>query len=186
MSTITTYSQFTGAVGIANSDPSKAEGQQLQNFIEKYENEFFDLFFGYEFKQLFLDGIDLMTAKYTAIRDGSEYTDAAGRLAKWEGLTGYSPVVNYIYFHLLNHKRTQTGNIGEVIPAVENGQAVSPYHKQIRAWNEMVGQCWSLHEFLRLNEADYPEYFGLVASPYFPNPYNANYQLFQTINEFNI
>lgn len=148
---------FIGEITIAQlSQPAARDN--LDVFIGKYEPEYLEKALGYEFYQLFKEGIGVETpeGKWTDLRDGAEYTNAAGFTKKWKGLTNaakISPIANYIYYwHSCDLVTFSTGN-GEKEGKSDNAGNVTSIGKQSKAYNAMVDMTCQLHDFL-LNKKD--------------------------------
>ena len=69
-----------------------------------------------------------------------------------------SPIADYVYYYWLKFNHTQTSGLGEVRSDAQNAVRVSPKHKAVKAWNDMVDKTWLLYEFLKVNAATYPEF----------------------------
>lgn len=154
-------SYFFGDLNIGQK--SEVAGS-LSEFILEYEDRLLNDLFGYAFKKVYDTGIGASTEKYVAIRDGKEYTNRSGQLAKWRGLkytigtVKKSPIANYVYWHWMQNEASSTTGTGEVKLNAQNATSVSPAGKMVRAWNEMVQMVYELIEFLLSNENDYPEF----------------------------
>lgn len=139
----------------------------LTMFIDEHEEKLLTDLLGYELYKLYKAGIAVLPtpdAKWTAIRDGKEYTNRSGVLTKWKGLrfsdgtAKKSLIANYVYWHWLQNAAYTTTASGE--KTVKTGGAVeaSPVYKMVRSWNQMVDWNKELVEFLLTNDTDYPEF----------------------------
>lgn len=156
-----------------------AVASSVSRFIAIYEPKLLTALLGYELYKAYKAGIDeeAPNSKWTAIRDGSEYTNRYNRLDKWEGLirTVVAPIeasedppvtavagqyqsliANYVYYWYMRSNATTTAGSGEVNNNVS--APVSPNIKMRRAWNQMVKWNWELIEFLQCNADVYPEF----------------------------
>lgn len=139
---------------------------ELTELISKYEPEYLKAILGYACWKAFDAGLTASTARWVALRDGDEYTDASGVLRKWDGFKNdelKSPIANYVYYYWLRKNGTTTTVSGEKESKTEKSVNVSSVHKQVRAWNEMVRMNGRLVDFLQ-NKKDesgelvYPEF----------------------------
>lgn len=160
---------FFGELTIAQKTEN---ANSLTMFINEHEEKLLESLLGYELYKSYKVGIAAGTpdAKWTALRDGLEYTNRSSRLGKWRGLiftdgasgvgqAKKSLIANYVYWHWMAANATVTTANGEKGAKV-NTIAVDlpPVTKQVRAWNQMVDWIWDLIEFLLTKESDYPEF----------------------------
>lgn len=147
-------------------------------FINEHEEKLLTDLMGYELYKAYKVGIAAGSpdAKWTAIRDGLEYTNRSNYLTKWRGLaftdgTGSgqakkSLIANYVYWYWMQDNATVStanGEKGAKINAI--AADLTPVNKQVRAWNQMVDWNCELVEFLLTKVDDYPEfqnYFGRI------------------------
>lgn len=159
---------------------SPAVKAAVNRFIAIYEPKLLQALLGYELYKAYKAGIaeDPINTKWTALRDGAEYTNRFNRLDKWEGLIRtvvapveavigppavdaipgqyQSPIANFVYYWYMRSNATTTAGGGEA----ENNVAVkaSPATKMMRAWNQMVKWNWELMEYLQSNADLYPDF----------------------------
>lgn len=156
-------SYFFGDLTIAQKSDA-AVSSSLGWFIAEHEPRLLTDLLGYEFKKLYDAGITAVTQKYVDIRDGKEYTNRAGILAKWRGLkfadgsAKKSLVANYIYWHWMQNEASVSTGTGEKVAANQNAVNANPAAKMVRAWNQMVSWNRELIEFLLSHPDDYPEF----------------------------
>lgn len=134
----------------------------VQRFIDRHEPKLLQDLLGYELYKNYKTGIDASDQKYIDIRDGKEYTNRAGKLAKWRGLKEpslkQSLIANYVYFQYIKNEASSTTGTGEKVAKAQNAADASPRYKLARAWNQMVEWNCELVEFLLSNESNYPEF----------------------------
>ena len=76
-----------------------------------------------------------------------------------------SPIADYVYWFWLKYNHSQTSGLGEVRSEAQNAVRVSPKHKAVMAWNDMVEKTWLLYEFLKVNPVTYPEFQAYLSDP---------------------
>lgn len=165
MATIIDTSFFFGQLNIAQKSDSSVSAN-LQALINELEPALLTYLLGYDLYKQYLDGIVIVSpaAKWTAIRDGKEYTNRQGVLTKWKGLkytegtTPRSLIANYVYWHWMQNEASETTGTGEKVAANQNAVNASPANKMVRAWNEMVDMINELVEFLMSDQSTYPEF----------------------------
>jgi len=185
-----TTDYFIGDISIPNVTSADVI-EQLEVLITKQQSIFLTDLLGYEFFDTVLgqtnfgnDPIDGVSAIYTSLIQGSEYTMSDGVKNKTLGLTGEiinvagggyltSPIANYCYYQYMRQMETQTTGTGEAIVKPENSIRVNSNSRMAFAWNEMVDMNWVMHDFLVENESDYPDYIGHTYSPVL-NPLNSS------------
>jgi hypothetical protein len=158
-------SYFVGEINIPGRERSEIK-DVLNNFIAKYETEFLKDIFGYSLWKAYDTGINDVAplAKWTALRDGVEYTNLAGYPDKWRGLRFTEPVkgslfANYIFYKWNKDRVTFSTPIGEVKPEADNAMVMSPIIKMVKAWNEMIDFLREMMDFLDAKMmTDYPEW----------------------------
>jgi L-rhamnose mutarotase len=148
---------FIGEINIAQLSQTTVQSL-LTVFINKREPEYLEMALGYAFAQEYAAGLaaEEPDQKWIDLRDGVEYTNKDGYTKKWKGFTNsvkQSPIANYTYYWFQRDNTTfSTGN-GEKEGKSDNANNTGSMSKQARAWNEMVEQTKSLHDFL-LNKKD--------------------------------
>lgn len=159
------HTYFIGELNIPDTGKENVQ-EWLSVFISKYEPELLQAILGYALYKAFKVGLTVtpIEARWTALRDGKEYTSTNGHLRKWpglivvDGLSKRSPIANYVYFHWSRDKVSRTTATGEVKDNSEGSTGVSAQYKQKNAWNEMAYWISELIVFLNANEATYPEW----------------------------
>ena len=166
----TTY--FYGPLSIAQISQTEIAAE-VQMFIDENENSLLSILMGYELSKAYLDGISAGSPaqKWLDIRDGKEYTDSNGNLTKWLGLrftvgtSKHSLIANYVYCKYIEDSITITTASGE--KKTDLAVNVSPVHKMVKAWNEMIKQNIELYLFLSHSIATYPEFENVVLDTYY-------------------
>ncbi len=131
-------------------------GEELDLFIDRYEEEFFRKYFSYEDYKELITGTPV-TQRLIDIVDGKEYTGLDGELQRWFGLENpelVSPVAAYVYMQVLGVKNTYTTHVGNAKAQLENALSVDysqKIHKACLAFNQHMA---SLVEFLSV---EYPD-----------------------------
>lgn len=203
MPTITTYDYYTGEImipGIGVSD--SAEQLALTEAIARYEPECLKKLLGVELYGLFwpayLASIDednpvALDARYDYILNGHNYAISEVSYT-WGGLKNtlkLSPLAYYVWYRYTSDP-SYTG-VGVVSPNSENASKINPAPKYCRVWNQMVDWNRDLHDMLEgLDVSDtslYPEFESAkryIAQGVGVNPNREGYELFKTINRFDI
>ena len=142
-----------------------AQATELTTWITKFEPQYLKAMLGVAMYNDYVSGISGLDPIYEAIRDGEDYTDDGDIERTWEGLggVGTSPIANYVYYHLMKYKVSQTQGVGESMSAVENGTRANSIPKMVEAWNQMVDWNRQLHDYLMVNEATFPDYIGILS-----------------------
>lgn len=148
-----------GAMALATPSPTnEAISNRISSFIERYEPEYLRKLLGEGLYNDFL------------VYEESEKTDDVWEEFKSrlviEGFVKSSPIANYVYFHLVRSNQS-TATINGVKGEENN---VSPKHKMIYAWNDMVYMNRRLYDWMDRNLK------GLYT----------DCELLETINEFNV
>lgn len=159
-------SYFFGPLLIAQkSDSSVASSLSL--FIDEHEERLLSDLLGYELYKAYNAGIAVTPtpdAIWTDLRNGVEYTNRAGRLAKWKGLifqdgaAKKSLIANYVYWHWMADQTTSTMGTGEKVATNQNAVNADASRKMVSAWNQMVYWNWELIEYLLSRPDDYPAF----------------------------
>lgn len=162
-------SYFVGELNIPDTSNSSV-AERLNFFIAKYEEELLRSVLGHSLYAAFIAGTkDKEEAdidqKWKDLRDGKNYTNSSGNADYWMGLrkaaTKQSMIANYTYYWWLRDKASLSSAVGEVAPATDGSQKVSPANKMARAWNEMQPWIYSLVEYLHTSAADYTDWDDL-------------------------
>lgn len=118
----------------------------LEWFIEKYEGECLERILGKEMYNHFIEGVKEENEDWLALKD--EIFIKKDRF-------GYSPVANYVYYHLSRDSRSQTSLVGEVRAKIDHTDIVSDSSKLVKAWNGIEKMVEKIHRFIRDNEDKY-------------------------------
>ena len=155
---------FRGELAIAGLSSAPVT-ENLGFFITKYETEFLNKVLGYAFAKLFLDGLAVVAPatpdqRWLDLRNGKAYTyqNVDGVWMGFQNASKQSPLANLIYYHYLRDQISQTVGVGQAQTNAENATIVSPAHKLMRAFNEMVDMQVSLVSYLLANADIYPEF----------------------------
>lgn len=154
---------FKGDIHIAGANGSDIQSK-IDLFIDKYETEYLQLILGYDFYQLFMDGLaeNTVADRWTELLTGDTFTDCNGNTRKWYGLqqdvaataVNRSPIAQYVFFYYSRHNATVTTASGEVGVRWEKSVGVSPADKQIKAWNDMVEMNRTLYDYLQYKKVN--------------------------------
>lgn len=151
---------------------------KLTEAIKKYEPEYLEEMFGYEFAEDLIAYIDDETPTVIAIYDnlikGANYIDSCGKKQRFKGLK--RSIVHYVFWNYKNETVTQSGDFGEHLLKAENSTNVSSIPRLVRVWNQMVENNIKCYEYIQANEADYP---AIIEN-------GANINLISITNEFGI
>ena len=151
----------------------------LNGLIDTHEPEYLKTVLGYELFLGFMAGIQVTTPdqRFTDLLIGKDFTGQNGKLKRWAGFinvtpgtttvvaNALSPIANYVYWFWLKSNHTQTSGLGEVRNEAQNAVRVSPKHKAVKTWNDMVDKTWLLYEFLKVNPGTYPEFQAYLSDP---------------------
>lgn len=180
MPLIPSYLEFEGLISLPNTLPTKASGELLGLLSTSCSEELLTNVLGYELHALLVTNEAQGSGIYHDIIAGVEFTDSLDRLNKWMGFTrGYNPIANYVYFKWMQQNSTTSTGVGEKVANAENMTSASGAFKANKAWNQMVDWLTVLHDYLIINQADYPTYLGITYSPYTQG--NPNYKYFQKL-----
>lgn len=150
MSIITPNNFNGGETNIA--DISNAGVQEnLQVFIDEYENAFLKKLLGDELAKQFIDGLaeDPIDPKWISLRDETDLKT----MLKY-----------YIWFYWQNWQITFGSGTGEVKAKNENSNPVDIYPKMVFIWNKMV----ELNRKFNLDVNLYPDWIYSLNKPYWP------------------
>lgn len=165
-------SDFKGKIKIANTAQADV-ASDLQIFINDYEAEFLKLLLGETLYTDFIAGLgdDPILAKWTDLKEK----------------IGVTTIANYIYWFYMRDNNTQTVAMGETKGKSANAGAALPDEKIIRAWNEMVKNCYSVVEFIVSKPDHYGTYY--IENFYYLGWLNHHCQrpdIFHTVNVYSI
>lgn len=132
--------------------------ESLQGFIDKYEPKLLRKLLGVPMYTELAAGMavappNVPDPKWTALMGGAEYDDGT---KYWDGLGVL--IADYVYWFFMFDYNVHTVQVGVAKPKSENAAPASPVHKMVRAWNEFVDLTCNMHEFIKHNAADYPDY----------------------------
>lgn len=137
----------TGADDVTNN----ANLAELQNFIDGYTTQYLGELLG-----------DSVADEFEAYMEDEE----SEPIDKWEELKaalrntgGISPLACYVYFKLLEAENYHMTEVG--VTTMTAGEARSPLHLQIRAWNMMAKAHRRIYDNLLSNG----NYSGYVLNP---------------------
>jgi hypothetical protein len=167
MDIIVTNVCFTGELTI----PQLTEATVSQNLaaaIAKREPEFLEELLGYPLYKLFKAWDGAEAGRFKDLRDGVEYTNRFGEIAKWKGFKradNSTPIANYVYYWWLRKDATLTTGGGEKKSDKKGASNIGSENKQARAWNEMVKWNQEFWEFMYTKQDVYPEFLttGIMA-----------------------
>lgn len=136
---------FIGELTIPHLD-TVGVSERLDVFIKKYEKIFLTLLLGESTYNDFMAGLEEnpIPAKWQTLKD--LLVDSTDK---------ESPIANFVYFHWMVDKITQTVGLGESKAKAENSTIVNNDPKRVRAWNEMVIWVRSKKPFFETNKVDY-------------------------------
>lgn len=156
--------------------PSSKYGNDIDTYINRYEEEILTGLLGYSLYKDFIAGIGVGSPdqKWLDLRDGVEYEinyNGDTRTVKWNGLINaakVSLIAFYIYWQYKKVNTTITTNVGGVDPKSENSVRVIERQKLVEVWNRMIaiyGRCTdselkpTAYNFLNEHfEDDYPNW----------------------------
>jgi len=121
----------------------------LNSFISKYEEDCLLKILGYPLYKLF--GTQILMQRMIDLRDGAEYTNQFGKLAKWQGLvhsTDISLIANYVYFYIQQTNASKTTGVNTSIPKGEKAINFSPADKMVTSWNFFSEETANMISFL--------------------------------------
>lgn len=163
---LTDYTYFVRDINIPNPT---ATTSGLTAAIARYEPEILEFLLGYSLAKLVLAYANPGSEqRIIDIVEGKEYTQGTYTV-NWNGLKNTEKVSicsYYVYIQYLKDKSLSFQNVGVVESMIENGVNVGPSALIQRASLELrelagyYGQdvyAPSLYNFLKANEADYPE-----------------------------
>lgn len=147
------HTYFVGEILIPNltGDNPVVSGnvEEINRFIKKYEKEYLLHVLGEDLYKVFIAGmaVEPIEAKWTDLKSKLIDTDIPA-----------SPIADYVYYHVMRDRFTNTSALGEVEAAVENGNYAVNSYKMARAYNEAVRYGSTLRSWLSDNIATYPEF----------------------------
>lgn len=135
----------------------------LNDFIDIYEDEYLNKMLGIKLKNQFLAGLEETTIedKWTNLLEGYEF-EIGGIIYKWNGFQSskkVSPIANYVFCHFVEQNQNLYTGIGTVIPNAENGNVITPQYRLSAVWSEMAKMNIELVNFLyEFEGSDYPDW----------------------------
>jgi hypothetical protein len=155
-------------------DPQSTEEvslEQVNKFIDIYEDQFLHKALGYGLFKAFKAGLQETTVeqKWKDLNEGAEFTYNS-RLSKWNGFvteSKLSPIANYIFCEFMEDKIAENTPAGIVVPKTENSYREDGRQKIVMAWNEMVEYLYDLRKFLYTNQSVYTEWNSELSEIYY-------------------
>jgi len=123
----------------------------LDVFVDKYVIDYLVRLFGREFTQTFLDEI-------AATTPDPIWLNVRKQLLIKYGPYNYSPLANYVYFHLTRNAVTKTTQAGEADPKFEYAENASVSDNLITAWNDMTRMTLVIVKWFNEHFDDYKGY----------------------------
>lgn len=129
--------------------------EAVQGFIDKYEPKVLRKLLGVKMYNdaLTASAVDPVAAPWADFFDGADYDSGSKH---FDGLKLL--IADYVYWFYMFDYNVQTVQVGVAKPKSENATPASPVHKMVSAWNEFVYLTCSMHDYLRANEEDFPDY----------------------------
>lgn len=199
MASIIDHTYFKGDLNFPDIAPGKPQNDNLDWHINIYESEYLTEILGLTLYKEFNGELpNPSTQKYQHLLGGVSFTQQNGVGNFWCGFKGerigenykFSPIANYVYWQRMRQRSVQTVGVGNVIAETENSRVVTPIHKMVRAWNQMVKWNWILHEYMTVNKDSFPTYIGHDFPPLLNPPLGyelrGNQLLFVKQNSFGI
>lgn len=121
----------TYIAGIETKSDGKPAGpapkiiSDIQAYIAKYEPKFLRMLLGAEVADRLKDYPELLPLLVQADN-------------------GTSVIAKYIYFYYSRDHMTFNTVAGEKLKNTENSTRISPTHRLVRVWNDMVDECWHI------------------------------------------
>ena len=143
---------LSGSPGIPSAT-SYAISEELQNFIDKKERDFYAAAIGVDNAKEFVSY--LVNAPLLPVE---KWENLKRMLVEEIGGVNYSPIAYYIFFYYLRNNQTKVTPLG-VRSSDEEGKSQPCREKMIYAWNEMVNLNEYLSRWLYKNRSDYGGYF---------------------------
>ncbi len=150
----------------------------LNKFIQRFEDEILIAALGYDLYKALIDAIDALGSdeelpeKWNNLLNGCVYTTQSGIKKVWGGIandtTKRSILAPVIYTELLRDNAINVTGIGTAVAQSENAETISPMLKITTAWFNMRQDIMVMWEFLMANQTVYTEYsFSQINYAYF-------------------
>jgi len=152
-------SYFFGSLEVAQKGETSVI-TDLNAFISDKEPEFMQQLLGYPLYQEFVAGLGTPTAKWTQLDTGYTYT-VNGVQHRWNGFRytfgslKKSPIANYVYWYYSQSLVTIATGTGQKQVQAQNAINASANDKNVKAWNEMVKQCYACVHYLLYGGTEY-------------------------------
>lgn len=144
--------------------------ENLDNFIEEYEDAYLDTMLGTKLKNQFIAGLAVLPTPdqiWLDLLNGKEY-DISGITYRWQGFNNdkkLSPIADYVFCKFTTDNQFLNTGVSDSKPAIENGTVIAPHYRTGRVWNEMVKLNHDLIRFLQEFESDYPDWYFCYNTP---------------------
>lgn len=163
MATIVTVTDFVGEIYIPNADKAYV-AENIQRFIDKYEKDFLLRVFGTGLYNDLMTGLETVPVpeKWDKLINGDSIP------VEFHGIEVYyggikQAIANYVYYWLARDRSSQTIDMGEASPTVENAVVVTNSNKTVRAWNEMSDMVRDARLYVSSKPLVYPYTFPFYA-----------------------
>lgn len=119
-----------------------ANSTNLQDYIDMYEQEYLDVFFGSDNAAIIYNDKD--NPKYKYIVDILE--------------SQYSPIACYVFYMHQTDNVMISAQKGDARPTTENGSMASNTYRMRIAWNEMVDKNHKMYMYIRKHKSDFSDF----------------------------
>lgn len=151
---------FEGEIFIAQLSQLDVQ-ESVQEFIDKYEPKLLRKLLGVKMYNDLIAAVDAsrqnpptpLDPKWSKLIEGSDFDSGKDH---WDGLEIL--IADYVYWYFMFDYNVHTVQVGVAKPKSENATPASPVHKMVRAWNEFVQMTCIMHDFIKDNSTDYPDY----------------------------
>lgn len=153
MATIVSNDDFVGEIVIAQLS-QKAVSDELAVFIDEYEPVFLKLLLGQTLYDEFIAGLGIDEQVEDAENPPTPdqiWLDLKAQIGK--------SIAQYIYWQYIKNNNSQTSGIGQTKNGSDNAVPASPRFKMVKAWNKMVGTCFSVVAFINNDPDNYGDYY---------------------------
>jgi len=144
------YTYFEGFINIPNTNKEEVN-TFLDSEIARLEPIFLKEVFGYEFQKEMLDNSS--DIRFENILTGTEFTDIAGDLQIWEGLS--DPLAYYVYSYFLKDNLNGLTGIGFTSGKSENSERITAIDKPVNVFNKMGDKLEVLRAFFLASGTTY-------------------------------